>query len=126
MNKYLEKIALTRLVKRIATVTVMEPLESLVSKGVLRSESRYAEGLAKGNDLINKRTGSEIHRVHPDSFPGKATIHSGGYSTSATKDGKIQIYHTKGTGTSLPLWKICHTKPVFGMSLSRVSLYEKP
>jgi hypothetical protein len=56
MNKYLEKIALTRLVKEIAKGGVTKDLSELASKGFIRPESKYLYGTNRGflNRVLRK------------------------------------------------------------------------
>lgn len=93
-NKYLEKIALTRLVKEIAKGAVKAPVESLVQKGALRSMETYTSGINKGTEALAKRFNATIREPANGAELGQV-IQFGNAATYAHPNGKIDIVHSK-------------------------------
>ena len=83
-NKYLEKIALRRVISEIAK-GLSTPLETLVSKGFVKGESAYNKGMKLGNRNIAKKLGVTISKgnskgenVISNSGGGYITMNRGG------------------------------------------------
>lgn len=81
MNKYLEKVALNRLVKEIAKGSVSEAPYSLFQKGVLRSPTTYAKGARAANDKLQATLGVNVNRTREGSLNHLITGQAGGYAT---------------------------------------------
>lgn len=95
-NRYLEKIAVTKLVKEIANggVTLTNSLKDvLVGKGVLRSGSRYLSGLSEGTEALSKKHGVPVTYIND--------FHE---YTAHVKDhgGAAAVLHPDETGKSIP------------------------
>lgn len=86
MNKYLDKIASTKLVREIAKGSVKnlkDKLKVFTDKGFLRPPSVYTENLAYGTNEINRLNNTVISKASKDKS----------YSTTVLKDGKHVIEH---------------------------------
>ena len=93
MNKYIEKIATTRLVKELAKGLISKPLHELIHAGSLRSPGIYAKGMKKGNIALAKAHDLTFQKVKPDTVHNFLASSGGGYATLATKEGKSHIMH---------------------------------
>lgn len=60
MNKYLVKVALSRLVKEIANGNVKRPLKELARKGFIRNQKVYASGMKTGNTRLAEKYNIKI------------------------------------------------------------------
>jgi hypothetical protein len=102
MNKYLEKIASTRLVRELVKGSVPMSVNSLFRRGALRSPARYAKGMREGVGAIAKKVGADFTAVKRlDTVQGDGIVRSGGYTTVASRDGGIHIYHDKGISSDI-------------------------
>lgn len=96
MNVYLEKVALTRLVKELAKKPASRStLSSLFDKGVIRSPGQYAEGMRKGNNSLAQKVNATISTSKPETLFSEVTASSGGYATVANSKGTSNIYHDR-------------------------------
>jgi hypothetical protein len=103
MNKYLEKIATTRLVKNLAKGLVTTPVKDLVSGGYIRSAARYAKGMRAGVKSLANEAGADITRITKVKSIQAEGVQSGsGYVTTPSRNGKIHIYHDGGKSAGLP------------------------
>jgi hypothetical protein len=93
-NKYLEKIALNRLVSELAKGNVSTGVEKLVSKGFIRPAATYNKGMALGNKNIAKQIGMKVHtpRTALDRISSNA---GGGYASVIRKNGEVHALHVK-------------------------------
>ena len=97
MNQYLEKIALTRLVKQMAIGAVKKTPQELHAAGVLRSAAHYAERTAVGTAKINAKSGVNISGVSKKNTNSKIFAGmGGGYATTVSSKGEITIHHNHG------------------------------
>lgn len=93
-NKYLEKIALNRLVSELAKGKVSTEVHELVNKGFIRPAETYSKGMALGNKNIAKQIGMKVHT--PRTALDKITaISGGGYATTVRKNGSMHALHVK-------------------------------
>jgi hypothetical protein len=93
MNRYLEKIALTRAVKEFAKGRITSTAEDLITKGVFRSDKTYAKGMQVGNEVLAKKLGAHIQRARGDAQKA-VTGQMGGYGTMPSSKGDV-IFHDK-------------------------------
>ncbi len=93
MNKYLDKIASSRLIREISKGSIKDLRDKLpifANRGFLRRPSVYSEGMIKGTDEINALNNTVISKSSTGSS----------YRTSVLKDGKHIIEHPGlGRGT---------------------------
>lgn len=101
MNKFLEKIAVTRLVKEIALGNVKTRVSDLNRMGFLRSPNQYAAGMRKGTSNLLRQSGGVINQGVPGSLAGDLLHSSGGYMTTVKKDGVPVISFDKTIGSPL-------------------------
>lgn len=76
MNKYLEKIAVSRLVKEISLGKVTKSLSDLVSSGILRPEKTYVKGMKAGNKILADKINAKISK--PRGLAAEALAKRGG------------------------------------------------
>ena len=112
MNKYLEKVASTRLIREIIknpSMFTAKQIKKLTNLGSIRPVKAYYEGLAKGNLSIAKRHNTLIQEpTDKESFA--KTLFSGGHRFDTTVFGKPNgDLYSSGTITHLdpnPLTRI--------------------
>lgn len=98
MNKYLEKIALRRIVSEIAKGNVTRPLRQLVRDGFVKSEKAYAQGMARGNSNLAKETGAIVRKPKNTNERMLSSV-GGGYVTVADKKAPLVIHNRKVANT---------------------------
>lgn len=89
-NRYLEKIALTRVVKELAKGTLgeygsakaMKSVHDLMQAGAIRSPKVYTQGMRVGNQEIAKKTGQFINKARPGTARGVLAQAGGGAASS--------------------------------------------
>lgn len=91
-NKYLEKIALRRIVSEFAKGTISTPLTSLVGKGFIKPEEKYLKGMIQGNSNISKQIGVKSIPAKTD-FAKKMSAMGGGHVTYMDKNRNIRVRH---------------------------------
>lgn len=94
MNKYLEKVALRRIISEIAKGNVTTPIKTLAQQGFIKSKGVYAKGMNEGNKSIassipnlqtsRARTTADLQR----------TAQGGGFVTLMKPGGGIQTMHS--------------------------------
>jgi hypothetical protein len=99
-NKYLEKIASTRLIRELGKgiIPLTKDLKnSLVRSGAMRSGQTYIKGMDTGTENIAKKHGIPLHRID-DSHPmAGAVINMGGAATKAVGGKHPTVFiHEKG------------------------------
>jgi hypothetical protein len=91
-NKYLEKIALRRIISEIAKGTVKTPLKDLASKGFVKLEKVYSKGMAEGNRNIAKNINAHIGTARSNTPVRKLLSDmGGGYAGFLDKKNKVQV-----------------------------------
>lgn len=92
MNKYLEKIAVTRIIKEFAKGNISAPVSELARKGFVRSESTYAQGMQDGTFQLAKKLGVNIsQKSGKDGIP---LLRSGGAAAHLSPSGKGHIQYS--------------------------------
>lgn len=107
MNKYLEKVAVTRLVKEIAKGSfniTKGKLDGLVSKGALRSENQYVKGMGQGTDLLSWKHGVRVKHID-DSHEYSEYVKSYGGAAAVMHEGKPTAFIHKDFLQGSPLEK---------------------
>lgn len=85
MNKYLEKVALTRLVKEIARGSVSATPASLLERGMLRSPSTYSRGARVANDKLQAKLGVNVNKASSKGLTSIIAPQAGGYASLPRK-----------------------------------------
>lgn len=93
-NRYLEKIALTRLVSELAKGKVNRPLYKLIEDGFLRKPGVYAKGMRKGNDILTKKINSGVYTPkYGTTSAGNSAVNLGGYGTLFHEGGSHIVFN---------------------------------
>ena len=104
-NKYLVKIASTRLLRELAKTPGKFNVKDLTRNGYIRSVDRYAEGIHKGNTLIAHKNNAVIEKVDPlDKETFSKTWDYGGHRFSS-------LLKRDAAGNISATSKIDHVKP---------------
>ena len=124
MNKYLEKIALRRIVSEIAKGNVTTPLKTLAQQGFIKSKGTYARGMNEGNKSIAASIPNlQVSRAKTPADLQR-TAQGGGFVTLMKPDGGIQTMHS---GRRAEVHEIPGSKGLRDVStpaLSRHELFE--
>lgn len=94
-NKYLEKIALRRVVEELAKGKVAAPLESLVAKGFIKSPKVYAKGMREGNAALAQRFGAKISASAKEGSLAEMLTNAGGGAAALARPGGSVVHHDR-------------------------------
>lgn len=97
MNKYLEKVALTRLVKEIARGSVSATPASLLERGMLRSPSTYSRGARVANDKLQAKLGVNVNKAGKKGMTSIVAPQAGGYASIPRKGENPNIIFGKSS-----------------------------
>lgn len=84
MNIYLEKIALSRLVKEMAKGNISKPVSDLAKSGFIRSSRTYEKGMIEGNKNLAEKHNVGFQKTVPGTVNDNIATKGGGYAMIPT------------------------------------------